>query len=420
MSCLGLRHESRGVTVTSQVALFNHRAVVFASDTIATNSNGRSFVSEKLVPLSEPHRVAIALRGMVKFMGVEATVLIHAWETSLNAPLRCLDDYVTSFRAWLIANRDIELTASSNQRVMDYCYEFLADIKVFAKQAWENYVLSENEDFNKAWATVTNENVLARFGRWNDAPERTNVPSAKLVKSSYDEVIDDLDQMIADVFSDQPISDDVRATLRQIFEIVSTRDLPLDDYIGMYFAGFGYDDRFPRGIDLVMNSLIYSDLLATEQGKTESDENFTSRIVPLAQDAAIRGFLQGFEPMYLETVKSSIERAFKEVPPDVLGLDPVKFESDATEVDIQKLIAALGEYVSQAMNRQGRTAYIDEVLNIIELYSPEELARMAEALVGIQSLRSESGTEFPTVGGQIEVLTVTRHEGHKWIKRRVR
>lgn len=93
--------------MTSQVALFNHRAVVIASDTIATNANGRSFVSEKLVPLSEPHRVALALRGLVKFMGVEATVLIHAWEMSLDGTLSCLDDYVNSFREWLIANKDV-------------------------------------------------------------------------------------------------------------------------------------------------------------------------------------------------------------------------------------------------------------------------------------------------------------------------
>lgn len=280
--------------------------------------------------------------------------------------------------------------------------------------------MSDEDTLNKAWTAVTNKHILERLEKWSEAPIRDGAPTAKDVQKSYEHNVKALDNMITNVFENYPISDYSRTELQRIFEIVSTRNLPFDDYTGIYFAGYGHDDRFPRGIDLAMYSLIYSNLLASEEGKSESDENFTSRIVPLAQDAAIRGFLQGFEPMYLDTVRSSIRTAFDDLEPEKLGLNPHEFDDDNSNVNISKLISALGEYVTQAMNQQGRTAYIDEVLNIIEMYSPEELARMAEALVGIQSLRSESGTDFPTVGGQIEVLTVTRHEGHRWVKRRVR
>jgi hypothetical protein len=406
--------------MTSQVALFNHRAVVIASDTIATNGNGRAFVSEKLVPLSEPHRVAIALRGMVKFMGVEATVLLHAWESSLTGPLSCLDDYVQSFREWLTVNRHLELTTTEQEKLLDYCYEFLVDIRATVAKAWDRYPLAEDEDTFEALGRIANTEAEKRLAVWEKNALRPVIPSPDAVNQAYLEVLPQLDNMISDIFTDYPLSSESKDRLRQIFHVISTNDLPYDDYIGLYFAGFGADDRFPRGIDLVMYSLLYGDLLATEAGKAESDENFTSRIVPLAQDAAMRGFLQGFEPMYLDTIKNSLHRAFRDLDTTELGIDSSLLSDTSTLLDTNKLATALGEFVTQAMRQQGRTAYIDEVLNIIEMYSPHELARMAEALVGIQSLRSESGTESPTVGGEIEVLTVTRHDGHRWIKRRNR
>ena len=351
-------------------------------------------------------------------MGMEATVLLHAWASTLDAPLACLDDYVISFEDWLLENQHLELTLSNDEKVLEYCYEYLEDIRIVTKRAWDRYEFEEGEDFDSAFSRVTNQAASERLAYCRNIPQRNNAPDIETIHALYHECEARLIPMIRDLFDVYPLTAETLSNLREIFEIVSNRDLLFDDYIGMYFAGFGSDDRFPRGIDLVMYGLIYGRILGHEKGKDESDEHFSSRIVPLAQDSAMRGFLQGYEPNFIDTVKRAIRDAFHFLEPEKLTFNAQDYAATSPEFDLESMIREIGEYVTDAMAQQGRRGYIDEVLGIIEMYSPEELARMSEALVGIQSLRSESRTDTPTVGGEIEVLSVTRYEGHRWVKRR--
>jgi hypothetical protein len=58
------------------------------------------------------------------------------------------------------------------------------------------------------------------------------------------------------------------------------------------------------------------------------------------------------------------------------------------------------------------------MLDTIETLPPADLARMAEALVGVQALRAASTRRQPSVGGPIDVVVITRRHGVQWVRRK--
>lgn len=401
--------------MTSQVALLNHHAVAIASDTIATNENGRALHSEKLIPLPKPHRVAIAIRGPIRLMGADVVVLIHVWANQLQAPLPCLDDYADSFRRWLVQNADQEFPIDENDRVIDLVREFLIDIESVGSKAWKDFDdLDWDGDIDKQSSDLWDRVITERVGLWESSKVRDKIPTAKAIENARSVLNTQFQELIARYFEKHSISNESLQTLDKMLEIVLTRDLPFDNETGLFFIGFGSEDRFPRTMDVVISGVVLGESIGTMSGKEANDEHYESRIVVPAQGSAIQGFLRGMEIEYLEILENAIGSAMITVTSDSNGLshvtDLIDHESVAKEIWI---------HVKETINERVRKNYVDKVLDVIALYTHEGLAAMAESLVGIQSLRSEANEDRPTVGGSIEVLTITRHEGCKWVKKRL-
>jgi len=401
--------------MTSQVALLNHHAVAIASDTIATNENGRALHSEKLIPLPKPHRVAIAIRGPIRLMGADVVVLIHVWANQLQAPLPCLDDYADSFRRWLVQNADQEFPIDEKDRILDLVREFLIDIESLGSKAWNDFDdLDWEGDIEKQSSDLWDRVIIERVGLWESVKVRDKIPTSKAIENARTTLNTQLQALISRYFEKHDISNQSLKLLDSLLEIVLTRDLPFDNVTGLFFVGFGSEDRFPRTMDVEISGVVIGESIGSQSGKEDSDEHYESRIVVPAQGSAIQGFLRGMEIEYLKILENAIESAVVNLTSDDMSLNQVK-----DLIDHELVSKEIWINVKETINERVRKNYVDKVLDVIALYTHEGLAAMAESLVGIQSLRSEANEDRPTVGGSIEVLTITRHEGCKWVKKRI-
>jgi hypothetical protein len=79
-------------------------------------------------------------------------------------------------------------------------------------------------------------------------------------------------------------------------------------------------------------------------------------------------------------------------------------------------------------NTIAKSDLANEVLNVgketrqkpfekaLQMSPVRDLAEFASTLVGVQSARAVFSQDNPTVGGPIDVATITRHEGFNWIR----
>ena len=65
-----------------------------------------------------------------------------------------------------------------------------------------------------------------------------------------------------------------------------------------------------------------------------------------------------------------------------------------------------------------QTKYTDPIMEVVSLLPKPELARMAETLVNLTSLKRKWSTEQETVGGPIDVALISKGDGFIWIKRK--
>ncbi|WP_218964277.1 hypothetical protein [Sphingobium sp. IP1] len=60
----------------------------------------------------------------------------------------------------------------------------------------------------------------------------------------------------------------------------------------------------------------------------------------------------------------------------------------------------------------------EEIEDMVEFMPKPEMARMAEALVNLTSIKRRVSRGMETVGGPIDVAVISRSEGFVWVKRK--
>jgi hypothetical protein len=64
----------------------------------------------------------------------------------------------------------------------------------------------------------------------------------------------------------------------------------------------------------------------------------------------------------------------------------------------------------------GREQRLRPFQRAVQMSPVRDLAEFASTLVGVQAARAAFSQDNPTVGGPIDVATITRHEGFSWVR----
>ena len=170
----------------------------------------------------------------------------------------------------------------------------------------------------------------------------------------------------------------------------------------LVIVGFGSKDEFAGSQRLRIRGVYNQKLLAiTEEALYVSLDDIDSRVIYAAQADAMKALLQGYHPRFGDRLEAVVSRHIQEF------LDGKKMERHyGTE---------LSDKITEELADFSRNTFINPAFNAIMNMSPEQLAASAKGLVVMQAAAAAIGTQTPTVGGPVEVSTITKQSGVGWL-----
>ena len=421
--------------MTSQLILANGSGVALASDSAASLDIGRYVyeTKEKIVPLSEPHQIAVVGAGLADFYKLPTKVVVRQWDRSLgDERLSSVEEYRDRFMSWLAHSLD-EL-ASPEQRERrafeffsrrdGYLQQLSRRLERMLEQAEapkgagdeeppeliETRVLGLLRERNQELMNVPGSHVIS-------AAAESQVISAELVEGTFerlwDGVGDDgpvLSSAIEEAFEWLPRSEEIEHEIHTNikFAIEKSRWFPIDfSAILLSFAGYGSDDLLPEisSVDLAGafgEHVWFRDVPC----RHSRDEEFFCRVHSQAQDDQITQFLTGIGHFGREVVERSRHQVHAE-------WDKFDYSQRTRERLSHAYDDAIGSLIEEAA-RFGREVELGRAMKGLATMSLDELANTARSLVDLQKMKKAVMTDFPSVGGRIMVATITLHEGFQW------
>ena len=389
--------------MTSQLFLFNQRCAVVASDTLTSHRNNHGGWSSspnnsKIFTLGEQHRLAIASSDCAQVAKFHVERLIHEWASSLAEPFDTLGDYVDSFTRWasstlnnlgldhktnalvvirhelkdLVGITGIRKLASAHSRgEVDDTASEAQMVEILKIYAAENFVCSEFEDLPMAKAKILvqtlKKKVVKLFAEATGESNRTYSPGFK------NELIDFFSNLIC-------------------------RFVPATEGMAtLNFIGFGSDVLFPGRIRIDIRGFyagkIRFRVREIRNGGSDSGPAFQSN----AQSSAIDAFTNGMDDNFRWALTRAADQLLSKIT-TVTDDERHKFRKE--------LDGAVNEIVGQH--------FVNPFLAALSGMSMTQMVQLADQLIQLQCLRSQLAECDVTVGGPVEVVSITRHEGVVW------
>ncbi|HLG82520.1 MAG TPA: hypothetical protein VKY22_16005 [Bradyrhizobium sp.] len=157
------------------------------------------------------------------------------------------------------------------------------------------------------------------------------------------------------------------------------------------------------------------------KNETDIDRNGPrAAVIPFAQKEMVDRFLHGLDDAIERQLTQFAEGTISKVREAVV--DQVTYDDDDDKKNFEEVVQAAEEaFISglktdafQAIRQNSQS----EIESLIEFMPKPELAKMAEALVNLTSIKKRVSRGMDTVGGPIDVAVISEAEGFVWVKRK--
>ncbi len=430
--------------MTSQLILANGFGVAVASDSAIYVGGTRTYeTSEKIHPLDDPHRLAVLHCGAALYLGMPVGVLIDQWKASLGSRLQSVEGYRDSFLIWLEDNLDN--WSSLQGREFDAFMSLKRRLWNLARSVREHLQEVDESDPHAAVLRIISEtNQMLESWEIND-PRVRDVADEILNnwsqpgsdgRPSIGDLLDDLfDGVLRSTEIDREINRYVQLSVEGGYEF------PSENFTTITFVGYGQKEMFPWAASVrvfgAVGSHVARYLLPAMYAERHGPSY--SLILPLAQRDVIDQVLTGLNtPLTSRAADMTVERLGElRVDPDdppegqeprqyfhtglVLGADSDPPEGQGSSAGISDGAAALfRDEMMTDLIQVSRDAYLGPAQETVAAMPLGSLAEMAGALVSVQNLSQEIHGELPTVGGNIDIGSITLNRGFDWISHKGR
>ena len=402
--------------MTSEVLVLNKRAVIVAADSAITSSgNGHPRYSKsatKIFDLSNKGAVAAAFFGNALVDGVPWEVALklfrrHLGETTFDR----VEGYMNALTAFLSGNVTLFPVALRTPWVDTQFDNAVLEIIKFARGA-DPQIFDGGlalADRQVRWAVVAAD-TSARLDGFGVV---ASLSAAALAAVTADQVkwVPRVQQQLAQVASLDAINAQQLAELAH--KLRYTRPDLLLAEAGLVVAGYGDADIFPSYVQLTVIGHVGDELCFVEKARYEITHAQPAMIQPLAQTSMIDTFTEGFGASLKEIIEGASRKALTKVITDLV----------AGGVAVP---AALGQQLADQAHADFMTEWTREnwkknytpLIHVLATLDVEEMAHLAESLLGLESLKERVTSPTEEVGGPIDVAAITRSEGLVWVKRK--
>lgn len=182
---------------------------------------------------------------------------------------------------------------------------------------------------------------------------------------------------------------------------------------GVVIAGYGEDQIFPAYEHLNIYGHVGGELSFLRLDGFEVTHGASAMIKPLAQSSMINMFTEGFSPSLQQILNKEGEKVFDSVFAE-LASRGISVDEATRSAVVQKCHP---EFMRGWIHENWAKNF-NPLLDVIQSLSVQEMAHLAESLLGLESLKERVTSASESVGGPIDVAAITKSEGLVWIKRK--
>jgi len=259
----------------------------------------------------------------------------------------------------------------------------------------------------KQW-TAELKSLNENMSMWGDSARQSLAPLNEFIE-----------ERIGFWFDDVPTDNETSSLLRSDLEAFVKHGLWFDEAT-LAFCGYGSNEVMPSYHIIVARGVLL-DRFAYKYGSSlqYDPENYSKHfaIVPLAQRSTIDEFLRGIEFSTQDLIRDLVSYTTSETIKEIrgAGYDPKDLEQETGD-----MVSKMLKVVDNEINVQILKAHQDRVTDVIPSLPVATLASFASALIELISLRPSLEGDRNTVGGPIDVATITRGHGFEWIRHKNR
>lgn len=174
----------------------------------------------------------------------------------------------------------------------------------------------------------------------------------------------------------------------------------IDDLDAMFgFVGFGSKEIFTAISRLSVRGYYCSSLQSVCSKDKEYDQSNPGEVALFAQTDAIRAFAEGYHEDILTQVSLSVIEKFSEYIEDA---------DKVLEITVE---------IDELIQNYSYENFTGPLLATIGYLNLNDLAKLADSLIGMQSIKSAASPRPATVGGLIEILLIDREHGFRWFRK---
>jgi hypothetical protein len=414
--------------MTSQVVLANSFGIAIASDSAVSTSDRVQNGVEKILPLPEPHKLAIVLSNSAHFMGAPWEGIISKWSKTLPHQLESLEAYLASLKNWLetslssvdsVKNRADDLvhyaigqTAQNLYwlRILPFLHDRLED--KLSSEEW-GYINSGSP----SEALVEKISQLLPFDDFAELTDSLDLSSQKTWNNLEENIGDHYSQVVAHYV--EKLLADPGNRLESIYLPSWPHATNLAPYVlenavldlawlnpefesVLCFAGYGEHDLLPSTLKVATYAMFEGLAQLSKHSYVPPAEKPHYHL--LGQIDALENLLYGYDKTMVEAFMDA-ERRMQELK------DLVPAESTRLRLDLQSKVDN-----SDAYKKIQERDKDEDLLNLISSSPLKNLGVFAGSLVSVQAAFATITQPNPSVGGSIDIATVNLTSGFRWLR----
>ena len=388
------------------VCVINRNGIALAADSAGTFSPNKMFYNSinKLFPLSKNNVCGAIIYGNLSVYNISVEQIIKEFSIYLDSkhPLKDFYDIVPCFKDFLRNKyKYYKFDVSSDL----YCKQVIsAYIDAWGKKI--QLVADEDDAKNKIKSVLNEINYSVKF-----SSKITDFNIENHIIANYEHFFDvEINKAVPDIDAFPNEKEKLWKYICDVFRF--ERPLTNDSKTGIFFAGYGVDDAYPKFISIDFFKIINGELKYKVEEKREAINNY-AQIKPLAQEDVIYTFCKGISDEYITAISSEFDSVIIE---KIKGLSPL-----FTEVHKKELLTTFTNCknrVKDKITEISRKKHISPIIESVKLISLSEMAFLAENLVNMTSLKRTYclDGQQQTVGGPTDVAVLSKGDGFVWVK----
>lgn len=406
--------------MTAQVGILNKKAIVLATDSAVTVQSGRGKEKvynsvNKLFALSKVKPVGIMIYGSAELLGTPWETIIKVYRKQSKIDYKQLNGYANDFIKWLEKNSS-KLFPPTIQK-----QEFERSIELFIF-SWILEPIREKIKELESKSDKIDETEILQYTKqkisevFEDLKKRKYVSNfnnkflESLIEKNENKIV--ISSIIKKYFSNIKIGKVYLNKLRKIAGYLLTKNIFPNDYSGVVIAGFGDGDLYPSLVEFKIDCVFNGRIKYTMEKKEHiKSDGLTAYIVPFAQDDVIKNFMNGIHPKLFLFVRE-VFRIYYDKILQLINEEKIKNKKTLRE-DLKKMNEAIYKELGEQTKKLSRP-----IVETVSTMPIPEMCDLAESLVNLTSLRKKVTAQIESVGGETEVVSITKGEGFIWIKKK--